>query len=412
MNALIVLLFSRKQVQSQMPPLFLLHYDDDHNVHHMLNGKMTDSQKISSLFAKSGKNKSPKKSLEEIELEKVLALSEAEAKVANMDDEERIKAAIEQSLNEEQSKVVAKEEAEGSSKRKLEAEVSVRTSSPPPKKMHRTEELKEEEEGDPTLDDASFDTRAERNIEKLNGSLDLLYCKGWIRCQERKRLRKWMLNELAWHRVTYIQPRSKQRIITPRFTATFGKDDTGSPDSLYKFPPKPFPPLLDRLRNILEQKTGSRFNAIIINYYADGKDSISYHSDDEAFLGKLPTIASISLGASRDFYLRRKAPANQSVPDPTSNEKMGTKGKGPAAQRPTEKMVLEDGDLLVMKGKTQADWEHSIPKRASYVGGRINMTFRRVMNVSGTNSEWKSIERCHDQVQLLTVLPSCRLYPV
>ncbi|PWN36374.1 uncharacterized protein FA14DRAFT_172920 [Meira miltonrushii] len=352
---------------------------------------MTDTQKIASLFAKTGGSttnagKSPKKSLEEIELEKVLALSEAEAKVADMDDEARIKAAIEQSLIEEQSKEVKGEEVGGSSKRRLEDGLLVGPSSSPPKKVHRTEEPKDEEVGDPSLDDDSFDSRSERNIEKLNGSLDLLYCKGWIRSQERKRLRNWMLNELAWHRVTYIQPRSKQRIITPRFTATFGKDDTGSPDHLYKFPPKPFPPLLDRLRKILEEKTGARFNAIIINYYADGKDSISYHSDDEAFLGKSPTIASISLGASRDFYLRRKAPANQSVPDATSNEKMGTKGKGPAAQRPTEKMVLEDGDLLVMKGRTQADWEHSIPKRTSYVGGRINMTFRRVMNVSGTNN--------------------------
>ncbi|MCO5599849.1 hypothetical protein L7F22_053956 [Adiantum nelumboides] len=351
---------------------------------------MIERQNIAILFAKTG-GKTPKKSLEEIEFEQALALSEAEAKIANMDDEARIKAAIEESLNEEKSRKV-KEEAGSSSKRKLNDGSPTETSTSLVRKVQRIEEPIEEEERHPTLDDDSFDTRSEKEIVKFDRSLDLLYCKGWIRSQERKRLRNWMLNELAWHRVTYIQPRTKQRIITPRYTATFGKDDTGTPDSFYKFPPKPFPPLLDQLRKILEQKTGSKFNAIIINFYADGKDSISYHSDDEAFLGKLPTIASISLGASRDFYLRRKAPANQSVPDPTPNEKMGTKGKGPAAQRPTEKMVLEDGDLLVMKGKTQADWEHSIPKRASYVGGRINMTFRRVMNVSGTNSEYNSCQ--------------------
>lgn len=374
---------------------------------------MTESRRIATLFAKAegkvnGIHKKTKKSLEEVELEKALAISEAEAKVANMDDDARIKAAIEESLNEKQNKEVG-----SSLKRKIKDESNAESSSPAAKKVNRTEELKEEEGDDkkhPTLDDNSFDIRSERSIEKLNGSLDLIYCKGWIRNQERKRLRNWMLNELAWHRVTYIQPRSKQRIVTPRFTATFGKDDTGSPDSVYKFPPKPFPPLLEKLKQILEQKTGSRFNAIIINYYADGKDSISYHSDDEAFLGKLPTIASISLGASRDFYLRRKAPANKNVPDPNPSEKMGTKGKGPAAQRPTEKMVLEDGDLLVMKGRTQADWEHSIPKRASYVGGRINMTFRRVMNVSGTNSEYKFNHNRNQSLTIINLL--CRLYQV
>lgn len=138
----------------------------------------------------------------------------------------------------------------------------------------------------------------------------------------------------------------------------------------------------------MERKVGKHFNAVIINYYADGQDSISYHSDDESFLGSNPTIASLSLGAARDFYLRRKAPLDEDVPAPTHQQKMGTKGRGPAASRPTEKMVLEDGDLLIMKGKTQAEWEHSIPKRAKHLAGRINITFRRVVNVKGTNSKY------------------------
>lgn len=132
----------------------------------------------------------------------------------------------------------------------------------------------------------------------------------------------------------------------------------------------------------MQKRTGSRFNAIIINFYQDGKDSISYHADDESFLGPLPTIASLSLGSSRDFYLRRKFGEDTEPSRPQFN----TKGSGPAASRPTEKMRLGDGDLLVMKGRTQAEWEHSIPKRAD-AGPRINLTFRRVISVTGTNSE-------------------------
>jgi len=134
----------------------------------------------------------------------------------------------------------------------------------------------------------------------------------------------------------------------------------------------------------VEVATNQTYNCLIINYYADGKDSISYHSDDEAFLGENPSIASLSLGASRDFYFRRKAPAGVEVPK--SSNLAGTKGSGPAATRPTEKFLLSEGDLLLMRGKTQADYEHAIPKRANSEG-RINITFRTVLNAKGTESE-------------------------
>lgn len=131
----------------------------------------------------------------------------------------------------------------------------------------------------------------------------------------------------------------------------------------------------------MEKKTNSRFNAIIVNFYQDGSDSISYHADDESFLGPLPTIASLSLGSSRDFYLRQKFADNKA---PTKQQ-FYTKGTGPAASRLTEKMKLDDGDLLVMRGLTQQLWDHAIPKRAN-AGRRINLTFRKVVSVKGTNN--------------------------
>ena len=91
---------------------------------------MTESRRIASLFAKAegkvnGIHKKNKKSLEEVELEKALALSEAEAKVANMDDEARIKAAIEESLNEKQDKEIG-----SNLKRKIKDERNAGSSSP------------------------------------------------------------------------------------------------------------------------------------------------------------------------------------------------------------------------------------------------------------------------------------------
>jgi alkylated DNA repair dioxygenase AlkB len=35
------------------------------------------------------------------------------------------------------------------------------------------------------------------------------------------------------------------------------------------------------------------------------------------------------------------------------------------------------GDLLVMRGKTNAEWRHWVPKTAMRVGERISLTFRK-----------------------------------
>lgn len=48
------------------------------------------------------------------------------------------------------------------------------------------------------------------------------------------------------------------------------------------------------------------FNSVLINLYRDGKDSVSWHSDDEIMLGICPTIASVSLGETRKFEMRPK----------------------------------------------------------------------------------------------------------
>ncbi|CAO1631985.1 unnamed protein product [Sympodiomycopsis kandeliae] len=248
----------------------------------------------------------------------------------------------------------------------------------------------------PTLNKDDFEPiSAAVVLNRLEGSLNCLFWSRWMSSSARESLRQWMLSELAWHRVSYIRP-GGIRINTPRFTTTFGIDDTKQPPSAYQVKPKPIPPTLLELKSRIEEMQNNdpsvqtedgqpvRYNALIINYYSNGDDSISYHSDDEAFLGVNPNIASLSLGAARDFYLRRKAPAGTVVPKATSAS--GSKGSGPAASRPTEKMQLLDGSLLIMKGKTQAEWEHSIPKRKNLNQGRINITFRRAITHKAINN--------------------------
>lgn len=67
-------------------------------------------------------------------------------------------------------------------------------------------------------------------------------------------------------------------------------------------------PLLVSLCETVTAASGSSFNSLLCNLYRDGHDSIGWHSDDEASLGAEPTIASLSLGDTRVFSLRKKPP--------------------------------------------------------------------------------------------------------
>jgi len=121
--------------------------------------------------------------------------------------------------------------------------------------------------------------------------------------------------------------------------------------------PEPWHPLVADLRSRVEELTGEWFNSVLLNLYRDGSDSMGFHADDEPELGKTPVIASLSFGAERVMHFRHRH--DRSLP--------------------TRKIALPDGSLLVMRGETQANWRHAIPKTRRPAGPRINLTFRRIM---------------------------------
>ena len=63
-------------------------------------------------------------------------------------------------------------------------------------------------------------------------------------------------------------------------------------------------PKLCYIKLYIEELTGVRFSYAVLNYYRDGKDYISYHSDREVSDGQI--VASVSLGATRRFILKNK----------------------------------------------------------------------------------------------------------
>ena len=113
-------------------------------------------------------------------------------------------------------------------------------------------------------------------------------------------------------------------------------------------------PELLYLKNLVELKTGEKFNSCLLNLYHNGNEGMGWHSDNEKELGKHPVIASLSFGATRKFSLKHN----------TDKQKID--------------VVLEPGSLLVMKGETQEKWKHSLPKSKKIINPRINLTFRYI----------------------------------
>lgn len=142
----------------------------------------------------------------------------------------------------------------------------------------------------------------------------------------------------------------------PRLTAWYGDPGRGYSYSGIGMQPEPWTVPLEEIKSLVEEQTpGHRFNSVLLNLYRDGRDSVAWHSDDEPELGDQPTIASVSLGATRRFVLRLRE--DHSV---------------------RHEFELSHGSLLLMRGTTQRLWEHQVPRTARPVGPRVNLTFRTI----------------------------------
>lgn len=143
-------------------------------------------------------------------------------------------------------------------------------------------------------------------------------------------------------------------VALPRLTAW-----QGDPDAVYVYSgirnvPQPWSPAVAELRDAVDAVCGVRFNSVLLNRYRSGADSMGWHADDERELGAEPMIASVSLGATRRFDLRHNATGV------------------------VRSFRLTSGSLLVMRGRTQAEWRHRVPKEGGVAGERVNLTFRIV----------------------------------
>lgn len=158
------------------------------------------------------------------------------------------------------------------------------------------------------------------------------------------------LKEIVWRQEDVVI--YGKRHAQPRLIAWHGDPGRTYTYSRLRLAANPWTSGLSTLKESVEQAAGAEFNSVLLNLYRTGQDSIAWHADDEPELGPEPTIASVSLGATRRFRLRN---------------------------RQTKKVLelpLSNGSLLVMEGPMQQSWVHEVPKEKGVSSPRVNLTFR------------------------------------
>jgi alkylated DNA repair dioxygenase AlkB len=146
-----------------------------------------------------------------------------------------------------------------------------------------------------------------------------------------------------------------KHIITKRKVAWYGNSDYSYAYSNTTKQALAWTRELSVLKRLVEEITGESFNSCLLNLYHNGNEGLGWHSDDEKSIGKYTPIASLSFGAERKFSFKHKQ------------------------TKQTVSLVLEHGSLLVMKGATQTNWLHSLPKSNRITQARINLTFRMMV---------------------------------
>ncbi len=183
------------------------------------------------------------------------------------------------------------------------------------------------------------------------------YWPTWLTVDEASQLYQALLETVAWQQ---DEIRMFGRTLPlPRLQAWYGDTSASYRYSGIQLEPLPWLPILHALKMRVEQATGAEFNSVLVNLYRSGQDSNGWHADDEPELGDDPLVASLSLGAMRRFQLRHKT--DRSIPVRT--------------------LMLEAGSLLFMGAGMQQHWQHQVPKTQKNVSPRINLTFRRVIDL-------------------------------
>jgi len=163
-----------------------------------------------------------------------------------------------------------------------------------------------------------------------------------------------LIDETSWQQSTLWI--AGKEINVPRLQCWVGDRGSNYGYSGIRLEPKPWTDSILTIKERVESLTNEQFNSVLLNYYRDGQDSVSWHADDEKELGQYPIIASVSFGAHRKFQLRPKAKDDKR----------------------RFQMELRHGSVLLMSNTLQNKWLHQLPKVSGLEESRINLTFRKI----------------------------------
>jgi len=146
-----------------------------------------------------------------------------------------------------------------------------------------------------------------------------------------------MIAAVAWR---HHRRRMYDRIVDdPRLSRWYGGGET-----------PPHPALADA-RVALTRRYARPFDGPGLNHYRDSSDSVAFHRDRELRDLADALVAVLTLGARRPFLVRPHGGGRSIDLSPAS------------------------GDLLVMGGRCQLDWEHGVPKVVR-AGARVSVSWR------------------------------------
>ncbi len=113
------------------------------------------------------------------------------------------------------------------------------------------------------------------------------------------------------------------------------------------------------LMNKLNQDFSTEYNVCVLNYYKDKNQHLGWHADNSPEQDLDHPIAVIAFGAEREIWTKH----------------MTEKGIVPDDQR----YLMTKGSLFIMPGGYQSQYVHRIPKHEKECGGRISLTFRKLV---------------------------------
>jgi|HubBroStandDraft_4_1064222.scaffolds.fasta_scaffold115503_2 alkylated DNA repair dioxygenase AlkB len=153
-----------------------------------------------------------------------------------------------------------------------------------------------------------------------------------------------LLRDLDWsQRQRWIYDR---KVDEPRLTADYPRIET-APGSALRL-------LARRLSDVY----GIPYDGVWVNLYRNERDSTGWHGDWITCKRDICTVPVLTLGHPRRFLIK------------------------PRGGGRSTRFLPQSGDLIVMRGRCQADWRHAVPKQAVPAGPRISVNFQSTFQMT------------------------------